>query len=71
MVYIIFHQTVTQSDGEGGSPSKSLLDDCHNVREVVDIRMIWQSFAAYDIVEVALGRFHDVRIPSHCEEEAT
>ena len=58
------------ADRERGSPSAGLLDDGHDVREAVDIGMIWQSLATQDIVELMLGRSHDFRVPSHRKKKA-
>ena len=68
-IFIILHQATGPPDGSGTSPPKGLLDDSHNVREIVDIRMIWQPFAAKNTVELTLCRSHDACIPSHCEEK--
>jgi hypothetical protein len=57
-------------DGERRSPSKGLFDYGRDIREVVDIRMIWQSFATKNAIELRLGCSHDFRVPSHCEEKA-
>ena len=69
-VVVIFHQPMSRPDREGRSPPKGLLDDGRDVREVVHIRMIWQSLATENAIELALGGSQDFRVPSHCEEEA-
>ena len=61
---------MSRSDGEGG-PSKCLLNDGHDVREVVDIGMVWQPFTTWNTVESMLGHSHNVRVPSHREKKAT
>ena len=68
-IFIILHQATGPPDRSGTSPPKGLLDDSHDVREIVDIRMIWQPFAAQNTVELTLGRPHDVCVPSHYEEK--
>ena len=69
-VHVILHQPMSRPDREGRSPSKGFFDDGRDVREVVDIGMIWQPFATKNAVELTLGRSHDFSVPSHCEEKA-
>ena len=71
MIHVVFHQPMRHSNGEGGSPPECLLNDGRDVREVVDIGMVWQSFTTENTVELALGRSHDFRVPGHREEKAT
>ena len=68
-IFIVFRQATGPADRSGTSPPKGLLDDSHNVREIVDIRMVWQPVAAQNTVELTLGRSHDACVPSHCEEK--
>jgi hypothetical protein len=69
-VLVVLHQPMSRPDREGRSPSECLLDDGHDVGEVVDIRMIWQSLATKDVIKLTLSSSHDFRVPGHCEEKA-
>ena len=68
-IFIILRQATSPPNRAGGSPPKGLLDDGHDVREIVDVRMVWQPFASQNTVELTLGRSHDACVPSHCEEK--
>ena len=70
VVFIISHQPMSPPDRDGRSASEGLLDDGHDVGEVVDIRMIWESLATQNVVELTLGRSHDFRVPSHRKKKA-
>jgi hypothetical protein len=68
-ILVVLHEPVGRADREGRSPSKGFLDNGRDVREVVDICMVWQSLATQNAVELTLGYSHDVSVPSHCEEK--
>ena len=68
-VFVILRQATSPPNRAGGSPPKGLLDDSHDVREIVDVRMVWKPVAAQNTVELTLGRSHDICVPSHREEK--
>ena len=57
------------SKGEGWSPSESFLDNGHNVREIINVGMIWQPSTTNHAVELTMGRSHDIRVLCHCKEK--
>ena len=60
-----------RSDRKGRSPSESLFNNGHDVREINNIRMIWQPSTTQNTVQLTLGFSHDIRVSGHCKEKTT
>ena len=68
LINIVLRNTLWESERQRASPSKKFLNQRRNIRQILLVRELWQTFASHNPVQFLLRLFHNVRVEGRNEE---